>query len=175
MGHQLIFVVETNKQCKSDWIYIKDTIEHFYTFDRTQIKLTVVYLNGKGNYANKEKEIKKLVTQYASTSQTNFSDVIYCVDCDDYDTSQKDIQFLQQIRKYCSDKGHDLVWFCKDVEQVYLGKRIEKAEKKKEAADFKRKKTIKKIQCNKLCMEKYGVGTSNLMRVLDNYLGPHHL
>lgn len=25
MSLQLIFVVETNKTCKSDWIYIKDT------------------------------------------------------------------------------------------------------------------------------------------------------
>ena len=31
MGIQLIFVVETNKACNSDWIYIKDTIEYFYT------------------------------------------------------------------------------------------------------------------------------------------------
>ena len=30
MGIQLIFVVETNKKCNSDWIYIKDTVEHFY-------------------------------------------------------------------------------------------------------------------------------------------------
>lgn len=27
MGTQLIFCVETNKQCKSDQIYIRDTIE----------------------------------------------------------------------------------------------------------------------------------------------------
>lgn len=26
MGLQLVFVVETNKKCNSDWIYIKDTI-----------------------------------------------------------------------------------------------------------------------------------------------------
>ena len=40
MGVQLIFVVETNKKCNSDWIYIKETIEHFYLYDRikSQIK-----------------------------------------------------------------------------------------------------------------------------------------
>lgn len=27
MGFPFIFVVETNKKCNSDWIYIKDTIE----------------------------------------------------------------------------------------------------------------------------------------------------
>lgn len=48
MGVQLIFTVETNKKCNSDWIYIKDTVEHFYAYERTQLKLSVVYLDGKG-------------------------------------------------------------------------------------------------------------------------------
>lgn len=30
MSLQLIFVVETNRKCKSDWIYIKETIDCFY-------------------------------------------------------------------------------------------------------------------------------------------------
>lgn len=54
MGVQLIFVVETNKKCNSDWIYIKDTIEHFYSYDRTQLKLSAVYMDGKGNYRSKK-------------------------------------------------------------------------------------------------------------------------
>ena len=29
MGLQLILVMETNRQCKSDWIYIKETIDLF--------------------------------------------------------------------------------------------------------------------------------------------------
>ena len=47
MGVQLIFTVETNKKCNSDWIYIKDTVEYFYAYERTQLKLSVVYLGGK--------------------------------------------------------------------------------------------------------------------------------
>ena len=59
MGLQLIFCVETNKSCGSDWIYIKDTIEHFFTYERGQIKFSTVYMNGKGNYMTPkvEKEI----------------------------------------------------------------------------------------------------------------------
>lgn len=59
MGLQLIFCVETNKSCGSDWIYIKDTIEHFFTYERGQIKSSTVYMNGKGNYMTPkvEKEI----------------------------------------------------------------------------------------------------------------------
>ena len=49
------FVVETNKKCQSDWMYIKDTIEHFYAFDRTQVKLSVVYMDGRGNYEKRKR------------------------------------------------------------------------------------------------------------------------
>ena len=64
MGRQFIFVVETNKKCQSDWMYIKDTIEHFYAFDRTQVKLSVVYMDGRGNYEKKEKDVQNLISQY---------------------------------------------------------------------------------------------------------------
>lgn len=69
MGLQLIFVVETDKKCKSDWIYIKDTIDRFFTYNPAHIKLSPVYLNGKGNYRTKEKEISLLESQYRSTSK----------------------------------------------------------------------------------------------------------
>lgn len=39
MGVQLLFAVETNKKCDSDWIYIKSTIEHFYIVDNSHVKL----------------------------------------------------------------------------------------------------------------------------------------
>lgn len=68
MGLQLIFVVETNKKCKSDWIYIKDTIDYFYQYDPTQTKFSVVFMDGKGNYKAKEKVVTDLISQYAAVS-----------------------------------------------------------------------------------------------------------
>ena len=50
MGLQLIFAVETNKTCKSDWIYIKDTIDRFYKCSANSLKLSTIYMNGKTNY-----------------------------------------------------------------------------------------------------------------------------
>ena len=69
MGSQFIFVVETNKKCQSDWIYIKDTIEQFYSYNRTQVKLNKVYMDGKGNYKKKQKEIQKQISQYGAASK----------------------------------------------------------------------------------------------------------
>lgn len=167
MGLQLIFVVETDNKCKSDWIYIKDTIEYFYEYDRTDIKLSPVYMNGKGRYKNKEKEIQGLISQYRNKS--NISKVLYCFDCDDYDKKPEDSDFLETAKKYCDYKGYEFVWFCKDIEHVYIGNQIDDSKKKKTAADFKVKKLIEKLDSKKLKSDCYKTGTSNLMNVLAKY------
>ena len=171
MGQQLIFVVETNKRCNSDWIYIKETIEHFYSYDRTQIKLSVVYMDGKGNYSSskKEKEIKSLISQYSKASKVNKSKVIYCFDCDDYINNQDDAKFLEKAKQYCDSCGAEFVWFCKDIEEVYLGKSINDSQKKKESANFKAKKQINSVDSKKLSEDTYKIGTSNIMKVLDSF------
>lgn len=171
MGVQLIFVVETNKKCNSDWIYIKDTIGQFYEYERTKIKFSVVYMDGKGNYNSnkKEKEIKKYISLYSAASKTNRSRVIYCFDCDDYDVKAEDRKFLEEVVKYCYDRTYDLIWFCKDVEQVYLGKKVDDIQKKKEAELFKMKKLITKIHRDNLLGMKYQKNTSNIMSVLDSF------
>lgn len=170
MGLQLIFVVETNKKCKSDWIYIKDTIDSFFEYDQTQIKLSPVYMDGKGNYRKKEKEISGLISQYASTSRTNHSNVIYCFDCDDFDKKQEDFEFLKIVQQYCEEKGYKFVWFCKDVECVYLGRPVEDSKKKKEAELFKIKKLIKKVEKGRLSETDFRINTSNIINVLSTYL-----
>lgn len=170
MGLQLIFVVEADSKCKSDWIYIKDTIERFYQYDQTQIKFSPVYMDGKGNYGKKEKKISKLESQYASASKTNKSQVMYCFDCDDYDSRPEDLKFLSTVQEYCKDRGADFIWFCKDIERVYLGKKVDKCQKKTESAAFKSKKLINNIEANKLSVTSYQANTSNIMGILDKYL-----
>ena len=170
MGLQLIFVVETNKKCKSDWIYIKDTIDHFYQYEQTQVKFTPVYMDGKGNYKNKEKEISSLISQYATGNKKNQSQVIFCFDCDDYDTKSEDADFLVNAKRYCLSKGYDFIWFCKDVERVYLGKKVDDSQKKKESAIFKSKKLIHTVNESRLLVNNYRVNTSNIMNVIGKYL-----
>lgn len=169
MGLQLIFVVETNKKCKSDWIYIKETIDRFFTFDPAHVKLSTVYLNGKGNYNMKDKEIALLESQYRATSQENVSQVILCLDCDDYDKKTEDIAFLKKTKQYCLEKGWEFVWFCKDVECVYIGKKVTDAEKKDEATNFKAKKLIDKIDKRSLSASTYKLNASNIHNVLKKY------
>ena len=171
MGLQLIFLVEARKQSKSDWVYIKETIEHFYEFDKSNVKLACKYMNGKGSYKNAkiEKEIKKDIREYEKESKTNISGVICCFDCDDYDKKPEDSNFLETAKKYCDYKGYEFVWFCKDIEHVYIGNQIDDSKKKKKAADFKVKKLIEKLDSKRLKSDCYKTETSNLMNVLAKY------
>lgn len=169
MGSQFIFVVETNKKCQSDWMYIKDSIEHFYTFDRTHVKLSTVYMDGRGNYKKKEKEIQSLISQYKAASKKNQSKVIYCFDCDNFDTNAEDENFLKNAKQYCEENGYEFVWFCRDIEQVYIGKQVEKSQKRTEAATFKEKKLITNVNADKLLKKNYCVSASNFMNIMDQF------
>ena len=167
MGVQLIIVVETNKKNKSDWMYIKYTIDHFYDYDTAEIKLSTVYMDSKTKYKDKETEIQKLISRYGPN---NKSEVIYCFDCDKYDTDVTERNFLDEAEQYCKDKGYQFVWFCKDIEQVYWGKKVEKNKKRDEAIKFLQKKEIKRISSAKLSVNKYRNNTSNILLILDKYL-----
>lgn len=170
MGLQLIFAVETNAKCKSDWIYIKDTIDRFYQYDRTEVKLTPVYMDGKGKYIKSEKQVKSLISQYNANGKHNQTKVLYCFDCDDYNANQADADFLKKVKQYCTERHYDFVWFCKDIERVYIGQKVNAANKKNKAAEFKRKNLISKVNPAQLTITSYRENTSNLMHVLDRYL-----
>lgn len=172
MGFQLIFVVETNKKCKSDWIYIKNTIDRFYKYDKAHIRLYPVYMDGKTNYLYKEKEVKNLIKQYKATASNNETKVIYCFDCDEYDTKPEDLEFIKKTQKFCKNNRYEQVWFCKDIERVYLGKKVSDSQKKKEAEKFMAKKLIDGVPENNLISEKYGENLSNILKILDKYIPP---
>ncbi len=110
-----------------------------------------------------------MISQYSKSSKGNKSKVIYCFDCDEYDNKNEDLTFLKTVKKYCDDRGYDFVWFCKDVEQVYLGKKVDNSQKKKESAKFKGNNLITKVNVHSLSGKSYKANTSNIMTVLDGY------
>lgn len=175
MGLQLIFCVETNKKCKSDYIYINDTIEKFFAFDRAMIKLSFVFMDGKYKYANKSviKEINKLIKDFSVSNRKNESSVIYCFDCDDYDINQRDNDFLKVAESYCSENNYKFVWFCKDIERVFIGEKVSDKDKKKKAVQFRERKGVKLIKAESLCANKYGSNRSNILNVLSSFEALH--
>ena len=169
MGLQLIFVVEANKKSKTDWIYIKETIGRFYKYDVAHLKLSAVYMEGKNKYLAKEKEVNLLISQYSSTSTNNVTKVIYCFDCDDYDSNPVDKEFIEKTQEFCKANNYEYVWFCKDIERVYLGKKVEDGRKNSEAAKFKANKLIDGVSQSRLNGKKISLNMSNILRVLDEF------
>lgn len=67
-----------------DIFLVNYSVKGIKTYERTQLKLTPIYMDGKGKYVKKEKDVKSKKEQYRVTSKNNQSKVIYCFDCDEY-------------------------------------------------------------------------------------------
>ena len=172
MGLQIILCVEANNKSKSDYIYIKSAIEHFYKLDRANNKLTAIYMDGKGNY-NASKTIKLIrdyTKQYEASGKNNRTVVFYCFDCDQYDVKSEDKKFLQKAKKYCKDNGYEFVWFCRDIEHVFLEKQIPKNKKTETANNFAAKGLIDNVNLHSLQASSYQSQRSNLGIILGKYL-----
>ena len=127
-------------------------------------------MNGKSRYRAKEKEIKSLVSQYKSKYRACESKVIYCFDCDEYDKKREDEEFLIKVEEFCRERKYDFVWFCKDIEQVYLGQKISNNKKTDEAKGFKSRKDIDNIDIKNLSCDTYKINKSNIVKVVTKYL-----
>ncbi len=171
MGLQLIFCLETNNSNQSDWIYVKQTLNHYYE-SNVDCKYSHIFMDSKTKYNSKsvERNIRSLVNQYKAASRDNLSQVIYIVDTDNYDSDPQDANLYNEITDYCKKHGYRTVWCCKDIERVYLDKKVADKEKKEAAVKFKRKEMIKNLDISRLSSSRIINNTCNILCVLDDYL-----
>ena len=136
---QLIFIVEANKDCRSDFLYISETLRKYY--NTLGHKITPIYLDGKGNY-NKNKikqEININIHKYSG-----ITNVFMCYDIDNLNKPSFNLNKL--IENFCNDNGYHLIWFYEDIEEVYIGKHITNNDKKKKAEQFVSHNLIKDVE-----------------------------
>lgn len=165
MNKQLIFLVETNKKCQSDWMYIKSTLDCFYGM-RSDIHYEVIYLDGKSKYNQKEKQISKLKSRFTNGE----SYVFLCIDLDHYQSNPKDHELNEKIQNYCSIHHYEFIWFNRNIEHVYMNQEAVESKKKRELAErFKRKNMIKDIAKDKLISDKVVAGKSNILLITEKY------
>ena len=171
MGCQLLFCVETDKQCNSDWIYIKNFIDTYCTYDKAEIRFEKLYMGGKGKYNTPkfERMVQKKISDYKKITKGD-TVVIYCFDCDDYDIEPRDKDRIEAEEQYCRDKGFEFVWFCKDIERVFVGQKVPDDEKKKTAEEYSKKGLITTLKPEKMHGTKFKNGVSNLANVLERYM-----
>ncbi|MBE5860021.1 MAG: hypothetical protein E7301_07845 [Butyrivibrio sp.] len=169
MAIQLIFVVETNRKCGSDDIYIRSAIEKYYGgLSRTDIKISTVYMDGKGKYKDRG-VVKQINDKMKEFSQNGESHIIYCFDTDKYESKPEDARAFNEEAQYCEDSGYEIVWFCHDVEEVFLGHSVENNKKKQEAVRFKKTTGIENVKEANLRAKTKNAGKSNLLLCLDKY------
>lgn len=167
MAVQLILCMETNKKAATDDVYIIELIRHVYQLSN-QTKISRIYMGTKTKY--KAKNVLQEIEAKTKTYISGETHVIYCIDTDDYEKNMEHQTQLHEISRFCKQNGYDLVWFCHDVEDVFLGERIADSRKVSEADAFRRKGRIKELSLDKLSADAQRVHTSNLLNVLDKYL-----
>ncbi len=166
MAFQIVLVVEADEVSKTDFIYINSVLNELYSIrERTDIKISPVYMRGKGNYKKAATQIKKHQNAYKKIGNTH---VIYCFDTDKFESNPEDGRVLREEEKYCLNNGYDFVWFCHDIEEVFLGKSVSKSEKKDKSRQYIVRHGIEKVKINNLKSEVKVKGKSNLLVVLKN-------
>lgn len=98
--------------------------------------------------------------------------IFLCVDTDDISGGQaaENAILNEAISKYCKKKSWELIWFCENVEEAFLGRKVHSSEKVKIASRFYMNDGIKGVNLDKLSIKKYGQlrrGTSAIATVLD--------
>lgn len=169
MGKQLLFCVETDKTARTDVIYIKETIKRFYGSVPNTIKIDFICMGSKNKYKTRgiASQIKEKTKMYTTLGETT---VIYCIDTDGFEKDAVQKKDFEEISKYCDEHNYRLIWFCHDVEEVFLGQTVDKSDKKKLAIEFQIKKKIDNIEKRNLSSKKLIKHKSNILMVLDELL-----
>lgn len=167
MNKQIIICVESNENAKTDNIYIKETLSRFFLIDNS-VKFSFVNMNTKSNY--KSKKVLNKIGKCTKEYEIGETIVVYCIDVDKYDANPTQVKENAEIGKFVSDNGYELIWFCRDIEEVFLKTRVDKKEKVQRAIEFKKKKMVNEIAINSLEAKVPTKGKSNILKVLGKYL-----
>lgn len=171
MGFQLLFCVEADRSSGTDWVYIKSVIDKYYRIDNT-ISIKPIFMGGKTNYRRGRvvNEIKTASREFRKNGNTA---VIFCIDTDDCKTDPDRKREFEEIKQYCNEKDYDLIWFCRDIEEVFWGKRITSSDKKDHAKRFRANSIIDSFSISCIVQESPSIGKSNILVVLNKYLSTY--
>lgn len=157
---QLIIVIETRSSNQSDYKYIKSVIDYFYKPRSFTIKK--IFASSKSELIRQDKKINKEIADYPDESKI----IVFA------DTDKNDDALNSKIIGYTNKNKFDLVWMNSDVEEVFLGRKVNKRNKGKEADNYlvhyqKILPSLTNLENdNPLKFNK----TSNILLVLNKYL-----
>ncbi|MCR5528924.1 MAG: hypothetical protein K6F49_06880 [Saccharofermentans sp.] len=159
----IVFVLEADKHSQTDWIYIQETVKRFYEADK-ETSIKTIFMGGRSNYNSKP--VLRSIRELKRGNSKNIT-IIYCVDTDRYESAHDQAKELNDISQYCSERQYELIWFCHDIEEVFIGEAISSSDKTKTANSFRKSGKIGSITETKLKRRDYAPKTSNILGVLD--------
>lgn len=168
MALQMILCLETNKRAHTDYIYIKETMDELYEIKNNEVKISPIYMGTKTKY--RSKDVLREIKQKRKLFTLGPTKVIYCIDTDEFEKNPEHKKELCAVRQFCEKNEYDLIWFCHEVEEVFLGKKVPDSQKVKEASGYRGRKEIRKINLQQLNSEEMKASTSNILCILDQYL-----
>ena len=96
---------------------------------------------------------------------------IYFIDTDSSEKEYRQGSFFKNLCDYISEKGYELVWFCKNAENVFLNVEPDTLLNKTQAAkNFAVNNEIDNIDKEKLSKIAIELNCSNILVVLSKYL-----
>ncbi len=163
----VIICVETNERANTDPCYIDKVIRNYYCIDNN-IRLSYKYLTSKTKYQNRA--ILKEISKDSKAVGVENSHVVYCIDADNYNSNYEDKTRFNEIAEFCIQNSFSLVWFCKDIEDVFLHKKIPNHEKKKVAIQFSKSKNTGLATETDLKATRISNQKSNILTIFDSIL-----
>ena len=98
--------------------------------------------------------------------------MIYVLDKDKGEKSEDDAKYILEIEDYCKDNDYEIIWFVRDIEDVFWGYRVTSRRKKEAAYLFSRQLQIKNVEKRNLSAPN-NVNKrpkSNILTILNEYL-----
>ena len=164
----LILCVETNKKAKTDDGYIDTVLKYLYRVD-SSVKLKYKYFNGKGGY-NSSKVIKDITKDIGALKNNSSWDVVYFIDTDNYDSDSETSGLNEKVQEFCLKNGYKFVWFCRNIEEVFLHKKVDDANKIVSMGKFMAEKGLGKATLSSLSSKTMSAKRSNILLVMDEIL-----
>lgn len=168
---QIIFVVETNNISKTDDMYISKLIKDNYDLSSNDITYKFVHMGNK--YLYKGKKVITDIRKFVNINKKGINHIIYCFDTDRIDTNIESIEFFKQVEIYCKNNDYELIWFCYDIENVFIGKSVSDDKKVSFATNY----FSKNINYNKSIVKRLSTNDnevktnkkSNILLILNKY------
>lgn len=167
ISKHIVLCMESNNKSQTDYPYIIKTLKTFYNI-KDGIYFSRCFMGGKGNYNSRA--VKSQISQLKSMNTCECFEVVYFIDLDNYISDPNDVILNEDIKRYCEENGYKLVWFCKNIEEVYWHQQVHDSDKIKYAKKFNQNDNLQLATNQTLASNAISLQKSNFLKIFNDLL-----